>query len=55
MIIDKLQTLEAKEMNRYYVSKLILPMGRLLNLSECLDATFLDLQIGHNSKLILVG
>ena len=55
VIIDELTKREPEKMKKYYSSRLVMPMGRLINLSECLDQTFIDLQIGHDTKMVYVG
>lgn len=42
-------------MKKYYEQRLLMPKGKLVNLSEYLDKTFLELQIGHRQKMVLVG
>jgi hypothetical protein len=54
-IIDKLKEAEPQEMGCYYDTKLVYPMGRLRNLNEDLDKSFIDLQIPHEAKLVFVG
>lgn len=55
VIYDQLQRRDEKGMRQYFKSKLIYPMGRLRNLTLCLNDTFLDQQIPDGAKLVLVG
>jgi hypothetical protein len=54
-VIDELMEREPSEMKKYYELRLLMPKGRLLNLSEHLDKTFLELKISHRQKMVLVG
>ena len=45
VVIDKLTELEPSEMQRYYISKLLLPRFKLLNLNDFMDHSFMDLMI----------
>jgi len=42
-------------MKRYFTLKLIYPMGKLRNLSECLQETVLSQRIPDQANLVLVG
>jgi hypothetical protein len=55
VIIDKLNELEPEEMNAYYATKLVYPMGYLRNLNNSLDKTFMEEHIPHNCKMVFVG
>ena len=55
MILDKLKRIDQAEMQQYYHTRLVYPMGYLRNLSQCLNETFLDQQIPDEAQLVLVG
>lgn len=54
-ILDRLIELDSAEMSRYFVSKLIYPMGHLRVLSKCLNSTFIDENIPDQAHLVFVG
>ena len=55
VIIDELHKLEKDEMQSYYTSKLLYPMGSLRNLSFYQDQTFIDQGIPQDARLVFVG
>lgn len=55
VVMDRLKRLDQTEMQQYYNTRLVYPMGYLRNLSLCLNETFLQQQIPDNAKLVLVG
>ena len=55
VVMTLLKAIEGQEMQQYYVTKLVYPMGYLRNLSQVLNETFADQQIPDGAKLVLVG
>lgn len=53
--MDRLKRVDQAEMQQYYNTRLVYPMGYLRNLSSCLNETFQMQQIPDNAKLVLVG